>query len=137
MTEIITRLKTVWDSRPEVLFVYIFGSSVKGMINPESDIDIAVYLKDEINPADFIFSVMPEIVHRTKYDKLDLVILNKAPLSLRYIIQKEGVLIFERSKEHRIDFEVRTRLSFWDFEPHLRVYESYMFKRVEEGSFGT
>jgi len=137
MTKIITKLKNVWKAHPEVIFAYIFGSSVKGMFNPESDIDIAVYLQDGVNSADFIFSIMPKIVRMTGRDKIDLVVLNEAPLSLRYIIQKNGILIFEKNEEYRTDFETRTRLSFWDYEPHLKVYESYMLKRLVEGTFGT
>lgn len=135
--EFISTLRKILQPRSEVLFAYIFGSSVKGVFTQESDIDIAVYLRDGIDPAEFVFSLMPEIVQSTRCDKIDLVVLNRAPLSLKYIVQKDGRLVFERNADKRIDFETQTRMFFWDFLPHLEVYAFYMLQRLEEGTFGT
>lgn len=130
-------LRSVWQSRREVLFAYLFGSFVQGRTNPESDIDIAIYLQDGTDATEFVFSVMPHLVQCTRCDRIDLVVLNTAPLSLGYIVQKDGVLIFERSEKERIDFEVRTRMLFWDYVPLMKTYSAYLLERLKEGTFGT
>lgn len=137
LEEFIFELRKILQPRSDVLFAYIFGSFVKGTFTQESDIDIAVYLRDGVDPAEFVFSLMPEIVHSTGCDKIDLIVLNRAPLSLKYMVQKEGRLVFERDEDKRIDFETQTRLFFWDFSPQLEVYAYYMLQRFEEGTFGT
>ena len=134
---LVSALRAIWQSRREVLFVYLFGSSVQGRANLESDVDVAIYLQDGIGSADFVFSVMPQMVRLTGCDKIDLIVLNTAPLSLRYVVQKEGLLIFERSEDQRIDFEVRTRIFFWDYVPLMKTYSFYLLQRLKEGTFGT
>ncbi len=41
--------QSIREKCPEVVFAVLYGSSRDGTVKPESDIDIAVYLDDEIS----------------------------------------------------------------------------------------
>src|SRR5262249_55355251 len=80
---------------PEVIACYLFGSRADGKARPDSDIDLAV----------FTAPVMPcTLYHVLAYyaplsvlcgtDKIDLVWLNQAPLSLQWTIVSTGIQLF-------------------------------------------
>jgi hypothetical protein len=57
--------------------------------------------------------------------------LNDAHLELRYKVLSEGIIVFERDAEKRIDFEIKTLKGYLDFKPFLdKNYESLMEKYV-------
>lgn len=41
------RLRSALESRPDVLFAYLFGSRAGGLPHAESDVDVAVYLEED------------------------------------------------------------------------------------------
>ena len=47
--DLIPKALTYLQSRPEILFAYLFGSFGKGKHFPLSDVDIAVYLKEPLD----------------------------------------------------------------------------------------
>jgi hypothetical protein len=108
----------------EVQFAFLFGSYAKGRANRLSDIDIAVQvdwnLIGEIPPygykADFIADLM-QCLHT---NLVDLVVLNNAPILLKFQVLYHGQLMFCRDKAARIAFQVDTINRYQDFK-HLRI----------------
>lgn len=101
---------------------YIFGSYAKGTEKSKSDIDIALLL-DSVKDHTF-----PQLHFNTLLEKklacsVDLVILNTAGELLKYEIRRNGILVFERSRDKRKQFEVRSRKYFEDF---LFIHNKYV-----------
>ena len=72
----------------------MFGSQAKGqIITKEADLDIAVYKKDDINPADSLglYLALHQVL---KGQNLDLKILNEADPLLRFQIMKAAVPLY-------------------------------------------
>lgn len=69
-------------------------------------------------------------------ESVDVVVLNDTTLPLRYVVVRDGFLLCECDRQKRIAFEVSTRREFWDFEPHLKVYQTALRRRIEAGDFG-
>jgi len=101
-------------ARQDVVFAYLFGSVAQGRETHLSDIDIAVYLKDQ-EFADKRMEILGDLIDILKTDKLDLVILNTAPLSLKMKIVQTKKLLADNTPHFRHDFESRTIRSFFDF----------------------
>ena len=67
---------------------------------------------------------------------VDIVVLNKAPILLRYQVLKYGEIIYCRSEEERIKFHEETIRLYLDFLPFRAVQNYYLQKRINEGTFG-
>ena len=56
--------------------------------------------------------------------RVDLIVLNDAPVDLRARVLRHGRLLLERDRAARIAFEVRTRNEAFDLEPVLSRYRA-------------
>jgi len=81
------------EALPEIYFAYLFGSSFEGKIKNSSDVDLAVYLDDQVCP-DLILRIV-EPVESLTHATCDLTILNTASEILRFEALK-GRLLFVR-----------------------------------------
>lgn len=119
--EMLKRLKAPLSSFREIDVVYLFGSRARGDSTQESDWDFAVLLsKDFKDPYDLVRLI--DIIARdlgVSDEQINLVILNDAELELTYAVISEGLIVFERDVERRVDFEVLTLESYMDFKPVL------------------
>lgn len=103
--------------------VYLFGSEARGEARPSSDVDVAV-LFDHDPPkglAGLALDLQGDLellLHRP----VDLVVLNRAPAELVHRVLRDGEIVLERDRSHRIRFEVAKRNEYWDLLPILREY---------------
>jgi predicted nucleotidyltransferase len=132
---LLNNIKEVVEKDQEVLFAYLYGSSIFQSIPFDSDIDVAVYLKTSdlnsyIRTEDRLTSALITKLHK---DKIDLRILNTLPLLLQYNILKEGIPIFIRDESEKIDFEVKVMSKFFELKPYLEEYKRMLSSRIEAG----
>jgi predicted nucleotidyltransferase len=100
-----------------VLFSYLFGSLARGRFTPLSDVDIAVFLRPDVEPASAKLELLGLIQDTLGRDQIDLVLLGQAPLMLRYRIVRDRRLLSERDRPLRLAFESLTLREGWDFLP--------------------
>ncbi len=112
-----------------VLFCYLFGSYARKDIIQESDVDLAVYFAQE-KVKDFFDKRIELIVKISRLLKkdADVVVLNSASPLLRYVVLKEGSLVFERDSSVRVDFELKSLNEYFDFKPVLEMYNKALLK---------
>jgi len=96
-----------------IIFAYLFGGLAKGQFGPLSDIDLALYLKNE-KKMDYLdtFGKISEILGT---GEIDLVILNKAPLSLAGRVLQGRKVLVDKAPFVRHRFESLTLRMFFDF----------------------
>ncbi len=120
----------------DIIFAYLFGSYAKGRPHKNSDIDVAVYLKE---PVDFLnrkLELIDLISGITKKNEVDLVILNQTKPFVVYLILKTGKLLFSKDEELRISFEVKNINEYLDLAYYLNRHWEAMKRRIEENRFG-
>lgn len=125
----IDKLKPLFMSFLVVKSVYFFGSRVTGKAVKNSDYDFAVLFDDATSKEDrFDLKLMVKLSKALKTDAVDLVVLNDLPsLFFRYIIIKEGKLIYQKNDLETAEFESRTLGLYFDFRPFLEEYNrSYL-----------
>ena len=119
--EIRVMIVDVLKERQDIIFAYLYGSFLGSSFR---DIDIAVYV-EEIKRKRGILGF--ELVLERELEELisfpiDVRILNYAPLSFKFKVIKEGILLFSRDEEVRSDFECLTFVEHHDFLFHRETY---------------
>ena len=112
--------RTVMDVAEQftpVAAVYLFGSICTGRYGALSDIDIALMVDPSVSVDAVCGDVQDELCRRLKTDRIDLVLLAKAPPSLAYRVIKDGRCIYCRDKKSVESFESLTVMKYLDFKP--------------------
>jgi predicted nucleotidyltransferase len=121
--KIIDELKKFFNKRMDVVFVYLFGSVADNIHHFKSDIDVAVFLKGRGDRFEKRLKLMASLSKIFKKD-VDVIVLNDAnSVFLKYVIVNEGVLVFERNQEQRIDFEIKAVREYSDYLPYFKMYK--------------
>jgi predicted nucleotidyltransferase len=103
------------EKRSDVVFAYLFGGLARGKRSPLSDVDIAVYLSDDVNSATAKMEILGHLSAMLQTDEIDLVVLNSAPLPLKMRILQEKKTIADRDPFTRHRYESLTMRSYFDF----------------------
>ncbi len=121
---------------PEVVLGFLFGSYARGQGRPDSDVDCAVLLADDVPPGaafDLRLGVMDGLARAIGRDDVDVAILNEAPLALAYRVLRDGKLLFCRDHAAYVQYRVKTLNLYFDFAPLLerwRVEQMLLGKRI-------
>ena len=115
--------------------IYLFGSQATGRDSEKSDVDIAVYLNRDLeyNIKDLLLDLIYDLSKILHTDKIDLVILNQAPLALQYNVISEGKVIYQSNPETRYEYEMNVVTLYLDFKKYEDDYYNYMHKQILEG----
>lgn len=118
----------VIEKESEVLFAYLFGSYAKGIQDEKSDIDIAIYLKDEnilekdpLYPSRLSIKLEKALVEKKK---VDVRVLNGSTLRFKSQVLRYGKLLHSKDEKKRIEFETSSLAHYYDFKPHLEIYDA-------------
>jgi len=131
--EIRKLLIPLFKREESILFAYVFGSVAKKRANYESDIDLAFYLDtDEVNDIFKKRLLLIEKAQSLLNRASEVVILNEInSIFFKFVIIKEGKVIFERAHGRRVDFELATMQEYYDFQPFLEKYnKAYLEKSI-------
>jgi predicted nucleotidyltransferase len=136
--EILKLLRGFATGHPEIAFAYLFGSLAKGNTRPESDIDVAIFLNLE-NPSDDLFKIrltlLHELYHLLGTERVDLIVLNQCPLSLKYRVLRQGILFSQNVPVQRRKFQERITRDYLDLLPFLQAHNKIVQQRMREGSY--
>lgn len=121
-----------------VLFSYLYGSFAKGDVHPFSDIDIGIYLEENIlarKALDIELSLALEFdaILGNKFN-VDVRSINDMPLMVKGIIVTEGILIYSKDDTLRVEFETYVRMAFFDFNPFIKRYQKAYLARILNGA---
>ncbi|HEX28646.1 TPA: hypothetical protein ENG04_01020 [Candidatus Poribacteria bacterium] len=120
-----------------VVVGYLFGSTLKPY-RFKGDLDIGLLIEEDalregtLKIRNKIYLKLRAFLER---EDIDVVILNNAPPLLRYAVIKEGMLVYEKDEERRVDFEVKTMLEYFDFSRIMEMFWQDMRERIRDGRF--
>jgi predicted nucleotidyltransferase len=125
--DILVILRDYLAGRGDVIFAYLFGSYAKEKQTHLSDIDVAVYMKDDTQAFDKKLEILSDLTKNLATDDIDLVILNKAPISLLTKILAHKIILNDKIPTIRHSFESLNMRMGFDF--------SYLEKRILDQRF--
>ncbi len=118
--DLVANIRPVLEADDRVLFAYLFGSRATAAPRPDSDVDVAVCLKDATSIIDE--AKLQDRIAEVAGSDSDLVVLDRAPLWLAFRIVGDGVVVFSRDERARIAHRARVEQDFLDFRPYHNAY---------------
>ncbi|MGE5284674.1 MAG: type VII toxin-antitoxin system MntA family adenylyltransferase antitoxin [Actinomycetota bacterium] len=118
---------------PEVVAVYLFGSAARGTRGKRSDVDIAVLTwarETSRRRSRSLVEYVQAACDALGTDNVDVVLLHRAPISLRHEVFREGKPLLVRDPETLTRFRVESSREYLDTIPLRRTFEEAFFRRV-------
>jgi predicted nucleotidyltransferase len=123
-----------------VKLAYLYGSGATGQTTPFSDVDVALVVGGSIEPIDrlhLILRVQLALEDLCAIHNADVRVIDDAPLVFRGRVVCEGVLVYARDEEERVEFETSTRMRYFDYLPIHRELQARFFEDIRErGLYG-
>ena len=123
------------NKQKHVKLAYLFGSVAEGKEGKLSDVDIAVFLDESLSKPERFnlqLKLISGLTSILKTDRVDLVIMNDAPLSLNYEIIKANHPLVVRNKREKIEFEHGILFRYLDRRYYEKRWTSEFLKKVAE-----
>jgi predicted nucleotidyltransferase len=130
-------LTEYFSSKDSIILAYLFGSTVRGDTCRLSDVDIGVLLDEKLSEKDRFdleLKLISEIANLIKKNKIDLVVLNEAPLLLSYNIIKNGIIL-KSSETERVNFETKILSMYMDEKYYIKRHTEETLKKIAEVGF--
>ena len=102
------QIAQVMKETPEVIAAYLFGSAARGETDHFSDVDVAVFLEDDLPKErrwDIEGQLLDQLFRIVGQDKADVVDLKTAPLWFQRVVITTGRVIYERDRKKREAYE--------------------------------
>jgi hypothetical protein len=133
--------RTVRDLLPpeeDVDYAYLFGAVAKERTRAASDVDAAVHLRAGSTQSErFERGLELESRLERALDRpTQVVVLNDAPLELRFNVLAHGILLTARDDAARREFYVDTGRRYYDMAPARALFRRRQQERIREGTFG-
>lgn len=121
------KIKKIFSQENNILLACIFGSQLKDKIGPLSDYDFAVFLSQKPS-FQFKYKLKNKLLNILNTGQVDLVILNDAPVELKYKVIATGKIIFQKNSIIKTEFEADTLSRYFDYLPVLRAQKADILK---------
>ena len=125
--------------RLEVLEAYLFGSTARAEVQPHSDIDVAVYIAEPVPESPgfgYEADLTAYLMQALRTNRVDLVLLNRAPPVLYQRVLRDGVRLLARVPHDTATRELRALSRYCDYVPQLAKIEAAHRARRAVGAFG-
>lgn len=130
-------VKEFLQNQDQVELAYLFGSVAQGGEGKLSDVDLAVFLDESLDEKErfnFKLSLISVLEDILRTDRLDLVIMNDAPVSLNFEIIKANYPLFIRDEDLKVDLEHYIMSRYLDRQYYDRRWADNLIKKTAEGT---
>ncbi len=130
-------LTEYFSSKDSVILAYLFGSTVRGDTGRLSDVDIGVLLDEKLSKKDRFdleLKIISEIATLIKKNKIDLIVLNEAPLLLAHNVIKDGIIL-KSTETERVKFETKILSMYMDEKYYIKRHTEETLKRIARAGF--
>jgi uncharacterized protein len=120
-----------------ILAVYIFGSASRGNMGKLSDLDIGIVLENSVNILnnaekslklyEKLFDIFANLTDNS--NKLDIVFLQRTPLSLQKEAVTEGKLIYHKNIHKVLEYKESVLNAYLDFKPIIKYFHQKIIER--------
>ena len=134
-------LSTALSSVDEIEFAWLFGSRATDRARPNSDVDIAIGLRDGADLellSDLHERILAAIDLVVPTERVDLIGLNeRTPVALRHQVFRHGRLLFAKDRTRLVRLRVQTAREWGDSEPKRAASWAITKKQILERAWST
>ncbi len=133
--QLLPLLREFFRNEECVELAYLFGSVAEGKATALSDIDIGVYMSENLTNTERFrkqLELTSKLVGLLGNNNIDLLVLNDTAPVLSFEIIEPNVLIFERDHGLKIDVEQRIMSGYLDRKYHEDLMNRMFLERVRE-----
>ena len=126
------KVRELLNKQKHVKLAYLFGSVAEGKEGKLSDVDIAVFLDESLSKKerfDLQLKLISGLTGILKTDRIDLIIMNDAPLLLKYNIIKHGKIL-KYNIEIRVKVESRILSDYLDMKYYIDRHTDLAIERI-------
>jgi len=126
------KVREFLNKQKHVKLAYLFGSVAEGKEGKLSDVDIAVFLDESLSKKerfDLQLKLISGLMSILKTDRIDLIVMNDAPLLLKYNIIKHGKILKD-SIETRVKVESRILSDYLDMKYYIDRHTDLAIERI-------
>jgi len=126
------KVREFLNKQKHVKLAYLFGSVAEGKEGKLSDVDIAVFLDELLSKKerfDLQLKLISGLMSILKTDRIDLIVMNDAPLLLKYNIIKHGKILKD-SIETRVKVESRILSDYLDMKYYIDRHTDLAIERI-------
>jgi len=106
------------EKADQIAIAYLFGSLARRKEAPLSDIDIALLFRGD-QEAERRYELAFQLKRLLGVEDIDLVVLNRSPVELKYHVIREGRLVFSDTVGTKVEFEAQVLNQYGDYLPVL------------------
>jgi predicted nucleotidyltransferase len=111
------RLRRALEAEPDIAFALLFGSAARGTEHRHSDLDVAIGLRrGAVRDARAVGGLAARL-ESAAGRRVDIVLMDEAPIGLAYRIFRDGRILVERDHEALVARKARAILDYLDFKP--------------------
>lgn len=126
-------------ARGEVLEGYLFGSVARGDHQPHSDVDVAVFVREEALfrlPFGYEAELGADLQQALGRSNVDVVVLNRASPVLYHAVLRDGERLVSHDLAATTRREGHALSRYCDDVPRLAMIDAIHSRRIESGEFG-
>ena len=125
----------IFQKYPSVEIAYLFGSIATQMSGTLSDIDIGIFLIENMPTKDILnveLDLLGELTSSLNTNKIDLTIMNLASNFLNFEIIKRNFPLFVKNEDFRIDLEHHIHSMYLDRRFHETMFNQIFLQQIRE-----
>lgn len=126
-------VKEFLQKQDQVELAYLFGSVAQQRAGKLSDVDLAIFLDESLDKYERFkikLRLISDLEDILKTDRLDLVIMNDAPISLNFEIIKANYPLFIRDKNLKVDLEQYIMSRYLDRQYYNKRWADNLIKKT-------
>lgn len=129
-TEVAETVRGCVEKEKKVVAAYLYGSTVKGRMHAESDIDIGLVLRKDARLTFEEEATLASLLEKKLGRPVDIRILNDLDVRFLHAILKHARCVYVKDEREKIRFEERVLNQFPDMQPFFRLYAKRVKQRV-------
>jgi len=114
---VLKAVQQVLEEDPRVTYAMLFGSSARGSMRPDSDIDVAVGLAEGRQLGSLDLGALTSKLEAATGRRVDVIVMDEAAPGLAYRIFRDGRVLVERDRRALVARRARAVLEYLDFQP--------------------
>ncbi len=132
-------LRRVLRQHAEVIAAYVYGSYARGCPRRESDLDLAVLLREKRGrlvsrlQSTYEVDLGGEVGSAIGHPRVEVVILNLAAPLLAWEIVRHGQRLFARRRHAVLEYELRLRQRYLDTQRLRAIQDQYLSAIIRAG----